>query len=91
MFKSFKIYALLLAVFQLVSVELLNAQSYNEPPTLDELFKYKEVFKYEVKYGFLRLGEFEITMMPDTLFRGEMHKHLVTKVVLTLKRYLHKS
>lgn len=81
MFKSFKIYALLLAVFQLVSVELLNAQSYNEPPTLDELFKYKEVFKYEVKYGFLRLGEFEITMMPDTLFRGEMHKHLVTKVV----------
>ena len=49
-------------------------------PTAQDIFKFKETFKYEVKYGFLKLGEVEVTMMPDTLFRGELHKHLITKI-----------
>lgn len=52
-----------------------------DPPTIQELFEFKEVFTYEVKYGFLRLGEVEVTLMPDSMFRGQMHKHLATKIV----------
>ena len=58
-----------------------QAQTITKPPTIDSLFQYKEVFTFEVKYGFLHLGEVEVSLMPDSLFRGMMHKHLVTKIV----------
>jgi hypothetical protein len=64
-----------------INVGRIEAQTVSDPPTIDELFEYKEVFTFEVKYGFLRLGEVEVTMMPDSMFRGQLHKHLVTKIV----------
>lgn len=72
-----------LLIFGFIFSENLHAQSNQsaDPPTIQELFEYKEVFTFEVKYGFLRLGEVEVTMMPDSMFRGRMHKHLVTKIV----------
>lgn len=47
-------------------------------PTLQELYQYKETFKYEVKYGFLKLGWVEVTLLPDTMYQGKVHKHLHT-------------
>lgn len=47
-------------------------------PDLDELYKYKETFKYEVKYGFFKLGWVEVSLQPDTMYEGRMHKHLQT-------------
>lgn len=74
-------YLTLILAFLLFPGAPIQAQEVNEPPTIDDLFEYKEVFTFEVKYGFLRLGEVEVTMMPDSMFRGQMHKHLVTKIV----------
>lgn len=50
-------------------------------PTLDELFSVKEYFKYEVKYGFFKLGEVEVELYPDTMYNGRMHKHIVTRMI----------
>lgn len=47
-------------------------------PDLEELYKYKETFKYEVKYGFFKLGWVEVTLLPDTMYQGKQHKHLQT-------------
>ena len=47
-------------------------------PDLEELYKYKETFKYEVKYGFFKLGWVEVSLQPDTMYEGRMHKHLQT-------------
>lgn len=59
-----------------------NAQSREatDQPTMEEFFSYKEVFTYEVKYGFLYLGEVEVTLLPDTMFEGKLQKHLTTKI-----------
>ena len=49
-------------------------------PTLDELYNYKETFKYEVKYGFFKLGWVEVTLESDTMYQGKLHKHLHTVI-----------
>lgn len=73
---------LFLVIFTMTTTDSFGqSESQTAPPTIQELFEYKEVFTFEVKYGFLRLGEVEVTMMPDSMFRGQMHKHLVTKIV----------
>lgn len=38
---------------------------------MDELMQWKEVFTYEVKYGFLKLGKIRTEVVRDTLHRGE--------------------
>lgn len=81
MFTHLTKYLVLIAVLQSVSITQLKAQTVTEPPVIEDLFEYKEVFTFEVKYGFLHLGEVEVTMMPDSMFRGRMHKHLITKIV----------
>ena len=64
----------------LIFLSVIGLHNVRAQPTAQDIFKFKETFKYEVKYGFLKLGEIEVTMMPDTLFRGELHKHLITKI-----------
>ena len=49
-------------------------------PSLDDLFSVKETFRYEVKYGFFKLGWVEVSLLPDTMYNGKLHKHLFTKI-----------
>jgi hypothetical protein len=49
-------------------------------PTMNDIFSVKETFKYEVKYGFLKLGWVEVELRSDTLFDGSLKKHLVTEI-----------
>ncbi|MBO6525241.1 MAG: DUF3108 domain-containing protein [Balneolaceae bacterium] len=60
---------------------LITAQSPpSAQPDLDDLFSVKETFRYEVKYGFFKLGWVEVSLLPDTMYNGKLHKHLVTKI-----------
>ncbi len=52
----------------------------SEQPSLEKLVSVKETFRYEVKYGFFKLGWVEVTLLPDTVYNGRVHKHLVTKM-----------
>jgi hypothetical protein len=38
--------------------------------TVPELMNMQEYFRFEVRYGFMRLGETEVYIVKDTLFRG---------------------
>ncbi|MEX0720265.1 MAG: DUF3108 domain-containing protein [Balneolaceae bacterium] len=50
------------------------------PPTTDELFSVKETFRYEVKYGFFKLGWVNVTLLSDTMYNGSTHKHMLTEM-----------
>lgn len=54
--------------------------SATKQPTMEEIFSVKETFKYEVKYGFLKLGWVEVILLSDTLFDEKPHKHLLTVI-----------
>lgn len=41
------------------------------PPTMDELLEWKEVFTYEVKFSFFKLGEVQIEIVRDTTYQGQ--------------------
>lgn len=43
----------------------------DEPPTMDMLMSVHERFVYNVRYGFLNLGEVEVERMQDTTFQGK--------------------
>lgn len=49
------------------------------PPTFKEIASYKEVMKFEVKYGFFKIGWFEIQALKDTLYNGNERYHLQTQ------------
>ena len=49
-------------------------------PTMEEIFSVKETFKYEVKYGFFKLGWVEVELLSDTLYDGSLKKHMVTEI-----------
>ncbi len=53
--------------------------SKNQPLT-EDIFSFKETFKYEVKYGFFKLGWVEVTLLKDTLYNGSIKKHLMTEI-----------
>lgn len=52
----------------------------NVPPTLDELIEAREVFEYEVRYGFFTLGWVDVELLPDTTFAGEKAYHMRTRI-----------
>ncbi|GAB5408286.1 MAG: hypothetical protein BalsKO_06510 [Balneolaceae bacterium] len=56
------------------------AQTPTSQPVLENLFSVKETFRYEVKYGFFKLGWVEVSLLPDTMYNGKLHKHLFTKI-----------
>lgn len=43
----------------------------DRPPTMDELLQWKEVFTYEVRYSFFKLGEVQTTILRDTTYNGQ--------------------
>lgn len=50
---------------------LLTFEHAERPPTMDELLRWKEVFTYEVKFGFLKLGEVQTEIVRDTTHSGQ--------------------
>ncbi len=72
----------LLLILFLFSSGLAQSQDavQSEQPTLEKLVSVKETFRYEVKYGFFKLGWVEVTLLPDTVYNGRVHKHLITKM-----------
>lgn len=49
-----------------------------EPPSMQMMLDAKEVFEYEVRYGFLTLGWVDVELLPDTTYGGEKAYHLRT-------------
>lgn len=47
---------------------------------MDELFSVKETFRYEVKYGFLKLGWVNVELLSDTTYEGRELKHILTEI-----------
>ncbi|MEX1010564.1 MAG: DUF3108 domain-containing protein [Balneolaceae bacterium] len=49
-----------------------------EPPSMEMVSSVRERFRYNVRYGFLNLGEVEVFVTPDTVYRGRPVIHLRT-------------
>ena len=48
------------------------------PPTPEELLKWHEIFTYEVRYSFFKLGEVKVEIVSDTLYSDKKSWHLKT-------------
>jgi len=63
---------------------LLDAQTLtyekDEPPKLQELIDAREVFEFEVRYGFFTLGWVDVELLPDTTYAGEKAYHMRTRI-----------
>lgn len=53
-----------------------NSMQENNNPSISGLLKWHEVFTYEVKYSFIKLGEIKVEVINNTLYRGEQAWHL---------------
>lgn len=52
----------------------------SEPPTMQMMLDAREVFEYEVRYGFLTLGWVDVELLADTTWNGQKAYHLRTRV-----------
>lgn len=50
----------------------------NEPPTMQMLIDAREVFEYEVSYGFFTLGWIDVELLPDSTYNGKPAYHMRT-------------
>lgn len=50
------------------------------PPALEDIFSVKETFRYEVKYGFFKLGWVKVELLSDSVYKGKKHKFLLTEM-----------
>lgn len=50
------------------------------PPVMEGFFTVKETFRYEVKYGFLKLGWVNVELLSDTLYQDQERKHILTEI-----------
>jgi hypothetical protein len=50
----------------------------DHPPTAQELMSVRERFVYNVRYGFLNLGEVEVELLSDTTYQGKDVFHMRT-------------
>ena len=76
--------SLLLAVALTLPVQA-QSQSYlthesDSQPSLQQLMDAREVFEYEVRYGFLTLGWVKVELLPDSLHNGEKMFHIRTQI-----------
>lgn len=72
-------------LFSLLLTVGANAQSVftyesDQPPTMEMLIDAREVFEYEVSYGFFTLGWIDVELLPDTTVNGEKAYHLRTRI-----------
>jgi hypothetical protein len=76
-----KILIPLLVVLMMASASAyLGAGRNDSTVTLPELMNMQEYFRFEVRYGFMRLGDIEVFIEKDTLFRG--HEAKLAKAVI---------
>ncbi len=83
-------FLLLVISVPLAAQNKAEEQIYTLPPTVDELLKWHEVFIYEVRYSFFKLGEVKIEIVSpaqrsldeveDTLYNGVKSYHLKTVI-----------
>jgi len=66
--------------FFLIVITFVSFNSINAQPTPEELFQYKEMFTFEVKYSFFKLGWVDVELLPDTVYNGVLHKYLKTTI-----------
>jgi hypothetical protein len=50
-------------------------------PTVPDILSAGEWFRYEVSYGFFTLGWVEVSILPDTMYNGRVHHHLLTRMI----------
>lgn len=72
---------LLIGIFLIVFAPGLFAQQTftyerSTPPDMEMLTEAREVFEYEVSYGFITLGWIEVELLPDSTYGGEKVHHL---------------
>jgi hypothetical protein len=53
----------------------------DRPPTLDEILEWKEYFIYEVRFGFVKLGEVRTEVVQDTTHAGDKLWWLRSKII----------
>ena len=53
----------------------------NGQPTVPDILSAGEWFRYEVSYGFFTLGWVEVSILPDTVYNGRVHHHLLTRMI----------
>lgn len=76
---------LIILILLMFPFGILQAQSgliyqSSEQPTMDMIIDAREVFEYEVSYGFLTLGWVDVELLPDTTFNGEKAYHFRTTI-----------
>jgi hypothetical protein len=73
---------LILIVLGVQSVSAQSSFTYDrdKPPTMEMLIDAREVFEYEVTYGFFTLGWVKVELLPDTTFEGNDVFHLRTQI-----------
>ena len=49
-----------------------------QTPSMEEMLEVREIFEYEVRYGFFTLGWVDVELLPDTTYNGEKAYHLRT-------------
>lgn len=70
---------LFISLSELSAQSGLNYQS-SEQPTMDMFMDAREVFEYEVSYGFLTLGWVDVELLPDTTVNGDKAFHMRTRI-----------
>jgi len=50
-------------------------------PSVPDILSAGEWFRYEVSYGFFTLGWVEVSILPDTVYNGRVHHHLLTRMI----------
>ena len=73
------IVVLLVAGSELSAQSLLNYNR-DEQPSMDMMIEAREVFEYEVSYGFFTLGWVDVELLPDTTYNDKEVYHLRTTI-----------
>lgn len=75
---------LLIILLALLSLPVFGQHNFPDtsstPPTMEDLFSVKETFRYEVKYGFFKLGWVNVELLSDTTYEGRELKHILTEI-----------
>lgn len=75
--------SLFFGLFVFLTAQETSAQSEftyerEHPPTMEMMINAREVFRYEVTYGWFTLGWIDVKLLPDTTYEGQEVYHLQT-------------
>lgn len=75
-----------------LSTELLAQSEFtferDEPPTMEMMLDAREVFRYEVTYGWFTLGWIDVQLLPDSTYEGQKAYYLQTVMEANNKNIL---